>query len=144
MRVQGARELGWETIPTVFVELDEVRAATWMFLDNRSFGEDDEDLAAELLAELQARGGDLDLTGFERAETDALLRRLAHRDKDPDELPPLPEGKPESKLGEVSTSLGAHRLMCGDATNPEHVAELLAGAGADADRDRPALRRRSR
>src|SRR5438046_6566244 len=44
MRVQGARELGWPTIPTVFVgadEVDEVREAVWTFLDNRSFGEDD-------------------------------------------------------------------------------------------------------
>lgn len=127
-RVEGARELGWKTIATVFVDLDEVHAATWMFLDNRTFGEDDDDLAAELLAELAARGGDLDLTGFSRPETDALLRRLLHRHKDPDQLPTVPSGQPVSQLGEVYP-LGGHRLMCGDATNEEHVATLLAGAG---------------
>jgi hypothetical protein len=37
------------------------------------------------------------------------------------------EGRPDSQLGSVYR-LGAHRLMCGDATNPEHVSELLAGA----------------
>ena len=100
-RLAAARALGWDTIPTVFADLDEVRAATWMFLDNRPFGEDDEDLAAELLAELAERGGDLDLTGFERTETAALLRRLAQRDKDPDEAPPLPDGEPDSKPGEL-------------------------------------------
>jgi hypothetical protein len=125
-RVEGARELGWLTIPTVFVELDELRATTWMFLDNRSFGEDDEDLAAELLAELAARGGDLDLTGFARSETDALLRRLVHRDKTADELPAVLDGKPDSELGAVY-QLGPHWLGCGDATNAEHVARLLAG-----------------
>ncbi len=57
-RLAGARELGWEEIPAVFVDLDEVRANTWMFLDNRGFGEDDDDLAAEILAELHARGGE--------------------------------------------------------------------------------------
>jgi DNA modification methylase len=127
MRVAGARELGWETIPTVFVDVDELRAATWMFLDNRQFGEDDEDLAAELLAELKERGGDLELTGFARAETDALLRRLLRRDRDPDLVLPLTAEEPESKLGCVY-ELGAHRVMCGDATNPEHVRALLDGA----------------
>jgi ParB-like chromosome segregation protein Spo0J len=65
MRLWGGRELGWRTIPTVFVDVDDLRAATWAFLDNRQFGEDDEDLAAELLAELQEHGGDLELTGAE-------------------------------------------------------------------------------
>jgi DNA modification methylase len=127
MRLQGARELGWRTIPTVFVEVDDLRAATWTFLDNRQFGEDDEDLAAELLAELQERGADLELTGFDRAETDALLRRLLHREQDPDLVLASPEGEPDSELGTVY-QLGPHRVMCGDATNPEHVRELLGGA----------------
>ena len=127
LRLQGARELGWETIPTVFVDLDDLRAATWTLLDNRGFGEDDEDLAAELLAELKERGADLELTGFERKETDALLRRLLHREKDPDLVVPPSAGEPDSRVGNVY-ELGAHRLMCGDATNREHVRHLLDGA----------------
>ncbi len=126
-RLMGARELGWKTVPAVFVEVDDLRAATWTLLDNRGFGEDDEDLAAELLAELRERGADLELTGFERAETDALLRRLLQREKDPDLVLPVAEGEPDSKLGTVYR-LGPHRLMCGDATNPEHVGVLLDGA----------------
>jgi hypothetical protein len=126
-RVRGARALGWQTIPVVFVELDELRATTWMFLDNHSFGEDDEDLAAVLLAELKERGGDLDLTGFHRAETDALLRRLLYRDRDPDMVLPVPEDEPDSKPGQ-SYKLGPHRLLCGDATDPEQVHELLGDA----------------
>jgi hypothetical protein len=127
MRVTGARELGWKTIPAVFVEVDDLRAVTWNFLDNRGVGVDDEDLAAELLAELQERGGDLELTGFERKETDALLRRFLQRGKDPDLVLPVPEGTPDSEVG-VVYELGSHRVMCGDATNPEHVRELLGGA----------------
>jgi DNA modification methylase len=126
-RVRGARKLGWSTIPTVFVDVDEVREAVWMFLDNRGFGEDDEDLVAEILGELKERGADLDLAGFERVETDRLLRRLAHRDRDADELPVLPEEEPESQLG-CLYELGRHRLFCGDATDPDHVAALLDGA----------------
>ena len=130
-RLAAARALGWETIPTVFVELDEVRAATWMFLDNRPFGEGDEDFAGELLAELVAGGGDLDLTGFEHTEAAGLLRRLAQRDRDPDEAPPLPGGEPESKPGELY-ELGAHRLVCGDARDPERLATLMGGEQAAA------------
>jgi DNA modification methylase len=125
-RVLGAIELGWETIPTVFVDLDEVEATTWMFLDNAQFAEDDDDLVAAILAELEGRGGDLDLTGFERPETERLLRRLAYGDKDPDALPDLEVGEPDSKPGTVY-ELGRHRVMCGDATDPEQVEALLDG-----------------
>lgn len=127
MRLMAAKELGWKTVPVVFVDVDDLRATTWTFLDNRQFGEDDEDLAAELLAELQERGADLELTGFERKETDALLRRLLHREQDPDLVLPLPEEASDSALGMVY-ELGPHRVMCGDATNPDHVEELLDGA----------------
>ena len=127
MRLLAARALGRETVPTVYADLDEDQATQWLLLDNRTFGEDNEDLAAELLAELEARGGDLDLTGFARDETDALLRGLLQRDRDPDEVLPLEAGVAESKLGEVYV-LGGSRLMCGDATDPDHVATLLAGA----------------
>jgi len=131
MRLLAVQELGWAQVPVVFVELDEVRAITWAFLDNRSFGEDDEDLVAELLAELEARGADLDLTGYERPETEALLRRLLVRDRDPDQVPPLPQGAPDSQPGGLY-ALGPHRLVCGDATDAAAVAELLAG-------ERPAI-----
>jgi DNA modification methylase len=125
-RVLGARELGWETIPVVYAELDELREAYWMFLDNQSFAVDDDDLVAELLAELAERGGELELTGFDRAETDALLGRLLHEHGDPDEVVELAGGEPESQPG-VVYELGPHRLLCGDATDPDQVAALLAG-----------------
>jgi hypothetical protein len=126
-RLLAARQLSWETIPAVFADLDEEQAARWTLLDNRGFGEDDVDLVAELLAELQERGSDLDLTGFERAETDALLRRLAYREKDPDALPDPDTMRADSVAGTVY-ELGRHRAMCGNATDPAQVAELLAGA----------------
>jgi DNA modification methylase len=126
-RLRGALELGWETIPAVLVELDEVEQAYWMFLDNRGFGEDDEDLAAELLAELHERGGELVFTGLERVETDALLRRFGYRDRDPDAPVTIPVGEPSSIRGRIY-ELGRHRVLVGDATDPADVAMLLAGA----------------
>jgi DNA modification methylase len=126
-RVLAAIELEWETIATAFLDVDEVEATTLMLLDNQQFAEDDDDLVAVILAELEERGGDLDLTGFERAETERLLRRLAYNDKDPDALPELPTCAPDSKPGTVY-ELGRHRVMCGDATNPHDVNALLDGA----------------
>lgn len=128
MRYLAAVALGRKTLPTVYADLDEDQVTQWLFLDNRSFGEDNEDVAAQLLAELEARGGNLDLTGIARPETDALLRRLLHREKDPDLVHALPETEPDSQPGTVYQLGAQHRVMCGDATNPEHVGELLAGA----------------
>ncbi len=123
-RLAAALELGWETIPTVFADLDDERAVRWMLLDNRGFGADDAGMVAELLAEIEGAGADLLLTGYETGETDRLLRAYRLRDKDPDDAPPLPAGAPRSVRGEVY-ELGAHRLMCGDATSAEDVATLL-------------------
>ena len=124
-RLLAARALGWVTIPTAYVELDEVREAVWMLLDNRSFGYEDDDLVGELLAELRERGADLDLTGFERVETDRLLRRLVVRDKEPDALPALNTDLAESKPGVSSTA----RTGCPAATRPTpNRSTLLAGA----------------
>ena len=48
---------------------------------------------------------------------------------DPDDIPETPKN-PVSRGGDIWT-LGKHRLMCGDATKPEHVERLLDGAKPD-------------
>lgn len=73
MRLRAAEQLGWKTIPVVTVDLDEDRATLWALRDNRPFGEDDEDLTGELLAELMARDVPLELTGFSPDDLEALL-----------------------------------------------------------------------
>jgi DNA modification methylase len=50
-------------------------------------------------------------------------------DTDPDEVPELP-AEPVSKPGDIWT-LGDHRLMCGDATDPDNLALLMEGEQAD-------------
>jgi DNA modification methylase len=48
---------------------------------------------------------------------------------DPEDVPPLPE-KPITRPGDLWI-LGEHRLLCGDATNPEDVRRLMDGEKAD-------------
>src|SRR5581483_4310330 len=51
-RLLAAQELGWETIPTITVDLDHDRARLWALRDNNSYGEWNEEALSELLAEL--------------------------------------------------------------------------------------------
>jgi DNA modification methylase len=128
-RLRAAIELGWESIPVLFVDLDWRRARLWALRDNVAWGDWDEPELADLLAELEAGGVDLALTGFESRDLDRILAGLEQL-KDPDDLPPLPTGQPESKPGELY-ELGRHRLLCADATDPGQVALLMSGERAE-------------
>ena len=88
-RLLAARELGWTTIPVVFVELDAERARLWMLRDNQAFGDWNEQALAEMLAELADEGVDLDLTGFEQRELDQLLRELGREPAVDPQLPAM-------------------------------------------------------
>src|SRR5207302_6981037 len=81
------------------------------------------DALAELLDELRTFDADLELSGFRNEELEALLARFGADDPDADSIPEPPQ-EPQSRPGEVY-ELGPHRLMCGDATNAEHVSMLL-------------------
>ena len=48
---------------------------------------------------------------------------------DPDDVPEAPED-PITKPGDLWT-LGNHRLLCGDSTNPQHLERLMNGERAD-------------
>ena len=126
MRLLAARELGWETIPVVTVELDPERARLWMLRDNQEYGEWEEQALAALLAEMSEL--ELDLSGFSGAEVDRLLAGGRFTALDPDLVPPVPAA-PRSKLGELY-ELGPHRLLCGDATDPDQVRALFADESA--------------
>jgi DNA modification methylase len=127
-RLRAAVELGWETMPALVVDLDPERARVWALRDNVAYGEWDEPALSGLLGELAAGGLDLALTGFETTDLDRLLDDL-RRQVDPDEAPPLP-ATPQSVPAELY-ELGAHRLICGDATDPELLNRLLGRERAE-------------
>jgi DNA modification methylase len=123
-RLRAARELGWETIPMITVELEQERARLWALRDNNPYGEWEEQALAELLTQLGEGGVDLALSGFAERELERLLGGIEPA-ADPDEAPPLPECEPDSEPGQIY-QLGPHRLACGDARDRELLERLLA------------------
>ena len=79
----------------------------------------------DLLPDELAGLDDLDVFSFD----DVLPLAATAGKTDPDDIPETPKN-PVSRVGDIWT-LGKHRLMCGDATNPEHVERLLDGSEPD-------------
>ncbi len=130
-RVMAAQQLGMAMVPTI--ELRHLSAAqkrAYVIADNQSarLSSTDRDILASELLDLRTDGFDLSLTGFDALELDGLLGPAAGN-TDPDDAPPV-QAEAVSRLGDVWT-LGRHRICCGDATNPEHVAALMQGTEAD-------------
>ena len=136
-RVEAARLLGIETVPTIPLEdLTEAEIRAYVIADNRLAelaGWNRELLAIELqgLIELEL-DFDVTVTGFEMAEIDILIGELHAAEEDDDsadETPEVSDGPPVTQLGDI-WHLGKHRLICGDATDPEVYARLMDGAEA--------------
>ncbi|MEC9431601.1 MAG: DNA methyltransferase [Pseudomonadota bacterium] len=124
-RLLAARKLGLAEAPVIeLAHLGEAQKRAYVLADNKlaeRAGWDPEMLRLEA-GELEALGVDLALIGFEAAEMDALLR-----DDQPDpreEETPAPPADPVSRPGDLWV-MGPHRLLCGDATDPEAVSRLL-------------------
>ena len=135
-RVEAAKLLGLENVPTIRLEdLTEAEVRAYVIADNRLAelaGWDRELLAIELQGLIEL---DLDfdptITGFEMPEIDILIGELdADEEDDPaDEVPELGDDPPVTRPGDI-WCIGKHRLICGDATDPEAYVQLLDGAEA--------------
>lgn len=123
LELLDAGDARFETLPTYTGDLDDERALEWAIRDNEGFGERDDLRTAEILRELAAKGRDLDLTGLTSSAIDSLIAKQEKRG-DPEIVPPKPD-RPKSKRGQVY-QLGAHRLVCGDATDPAAYKKLAA------------------
>lgn len=141
-RLAAARKLGLDQVPVIELgHLSPTQKRAYVIGDNQlalQAGWDEELLALEL-AELQDAGYDLALTGFDDAEIERLLaadvsvgneNESSEEESDAaDEVPDAP-ANPVSQPGDV-WQLGKHRLICGDAADPEVVAALMTGESAD-------------
>ncbi|MHA1559283.1 MAG: site-specific DNA-methyltransferase [Alphaproteobacteria bacterium] len=128
--VQAARRLGLTEVPTVEIsDLAEADVRALRLALNRLSDDaewDRTELAAEVVEILEIDTNfDLDITGFETAEIDLMIESIGEDEDEDDVLPPLDgERPPVSRSGDL-WHLGAHRLLCGDATSPEAYAHLL-------------------
>ncbi|UYV38328.1 site-specific DNA-methyltransferase [Rhodobacteraceae bacterium D3-12] len=134
-RVEAAKQLGMAEVPCLrldYMSADEKRA--YVLADNKlalNAGWDEDLLAAEL-GELLSSDLEFDVsvTGFSIPEIDGLLETVAPEDDgDPDD-DTLPDVAPARvRVGDV-WQLGSHRLVCGDALDPQVVATLMQGEQA--------------
>lgn len=125
-RVRTAKDLGIKEVPVHYIKIsDEKKERELNLRLNKNLGHWD----AELLVEFDENML-LDV-GFESGELDAMFADLKmddDNDKD-DEVPEVAE-ESTTQIGEI-WKLGRHRIMCGDATNPEHIKKLMDGQQAD-------------
>jgi DNA modification methylase len=127
LRLKAARKLGLVEVPVIVCDdwsPEQVRS--FRLLANRSASWAEWDLAAvaEELAELQSLQSDLTLTGFDSDEIEDMLAPRATEQAL--EFLPEPAAMPVSVPGDL-WMCGAHRVLCGDATEARSVNRLLAG-----------------
>ena len=128
-RVAGAAKLALKSIPVVV-------ARGWSEEEKQAYRLADNELAARSswdldrlraeLHELEGRGWDLDLIGFEPSRLAEILADLRPGGlTDPDSIPEIRD-RPVTRRGDVWL-LADHRVACGDSTNPADVELVLVG-----------------
>lgn len=132
-RLQAAKKLGLEQVPVIkHDELTEAEAKALRLADNKiaESGWQDEKLAVELEQLTEENDFEELITGFNEDELSEYLDSLTDEEdleepetEDPEKI------ETDIQEGEVF-KLGQHRLMCGDATNEEHVKTLMDGKEA--------------
>lgn len=130
VRRLAAMKLGLLHVPVHIADnLTPAQIKALRLMDNRSHDDVqwDEDLLGPELCELKLLDIDLNLTGFDTREIDALLANPDDDDK-ANECPEVPVA-PVSRAGDLWLC-GPHRVLCGDSTDAVAVATLLGGKKA--------------
>jgi DNA modification methylase len=123
LRLKAARKLGITQIPVILCdEWTPAQVKAFRIMVNRSatWADWDDELLTLELRDLQEMDFNLALTGFDTKQLDDLLLDAIPVE---DDLPPVPE-QPVTRAGDLWL-LGPHRVLCGDATDPETVSQLL-------------------
>jgi DNA modification methylase len=130
-RYKAAQLLGLQEIPVIVMSgLSETEKRALALADNQIATNSGWDRAL-LAAELSELGNllpecnlNLEITGFEPAEIDALMGDLVDPEQDSaDELPEI-VNQPVCRTGDMWL-LGRHRLLCGDATQKLDLSKVM-------------------
>lgn len=124
-RYKAAKYLGMNEVPVICADdLTEEQVKAFRLADNKvaEMAEWDPDLLDLELDELKL-DFDMSLFGFDLSVESNTGTSIEV------EIPEVPD-VPESQIGDIY-QLGNHRLMCGDSTNPDDVANLMNGIKAD-------------
>lgn len=127
-RVRAAADQGIEKLPVLYVDLDEAQEKQLNLALNMA-GDWDEEALAKVLGDLYASGADMQLTGFNREETEKYLASLRSPLAEALDDAPAPPVEPIAKPGDV-WKLGEHRVACGDACDPAVGRALFGNARA--------------
>ena len=120
-RYKAAKAIGMNEVPTILLEgLSEEREREIVIRDNVENGDWDMDALAN-----EWNAQDLLDWGVELPEIEAMTEVVEDTPPEVNE-----EEEPMTKLGQI-WQLGNHRLMVGDSTKADQVAELMAGEKAD-------------
>lgn len=102
---------------------------------NKITGKWDIQLLKDALQDLNLEGYDFTVTGFHEEDLQDMIQQLDFPDEATDD-----DFDPDAVAGDIEAPitnrgdiwlLGEHRLMCGDATDPDDVAQLMQGDTLD-------------
>ena len=125
-RLAVAIDLGYTEVPCAVVDVDKTREKALNIALNKITGEWDEQMLADLISDLKEADYDLDYTGFDAPEIDALFSTAYDKNVKEDDFDVESELKQPafSKTGDI-WHLGKHTVICGDSTDPEVFKALL-------------------
>lgn len=125
-RLKVLKDLGFEEINTVVVDLDEDQEKALNVALNKISGAWDEEKLMTLMSDLESVAFDLTLTGFDIPELDELFRGTMEEDIKEDDFDVEAALKEPtfSKQGDL-WFLGKHRLFVGDATQTASYHRLV-------------------
>lgn len=125
---------GMTECQVVEVDLDEA-AERRLNLQLNGTGRWDEAKLGTLLAEMQQQSIDLATLGFSKDHIADLLTKAKPKPKADPDAPAPPATIAQTKAGDIyelwtGDSPNHHRIICGDSTNPMHMARLMDGRKA--------------
>ena len=125
-RLSCAKDLGYTEVPCAVVDVDKTREKALNIALNKITGAWDEEKLSDLLLNLKEADFNLELTGFDAPEIDALFSTAYDKNVKEDNFDVESELKQPafSKMGDI-WHLGRHTVICGDSTDPEVFKALL-------------------